>query len=56
MDVHRWPNDKRIAVIVSVLLESWSEGKHPAYFPRTTPLKPGAADLSPSRRSSTCEA
>jgi peptidoglycan/xylan/chitin deacetylase (PgdA/CDA1 family) len=49
MDIHRWPNDKRIAIIVSVLLESWSEGKHPAYFPRTTPLKPGAVDLSASR-------
>jgi peptidoglycan/xylan/chitin deacetylase (PgdA/CDA1 family) len=49
MDVHRWPNDKRIAIIVSVLFESWSEGKHPAYFPRTTPLKPGVPDVSASR-------
>jgi peptidoglycan/xylan/chitin deacetylase (PgdA/CDA1 family) len=49
MDIHRWPNDERIAIIVSVLFESWSDGKHPAYFPRTTPLKPGAIDLSASR-------
>jgi peptidoglycan/xylan/chitin deacetylase (PgdA/CDA1 family) len=49
MEAHRWPNDKRIAIIVSVLFESWSEGKHPTYFPRTTPLKPGATDLSASR-------
>jgi peptidoglycan/xylan/chitin deacetylase (PgdA/CDA1 family) len=49
VEAHRWPNEKRIAIVVSVLLESWSEGKHPAYFPRTTPLKPGATDLSASR-------
>jgi peptidoglycan/xylan/chitin deacetylase (PgdA/CDA1 family) len=48
-EAHRWPNDARVAVIVSVLFESWSEGKHPAYFPRTTPLKAGAPDLSASR-------
>ena len=49
MEAHRWPNGERVAVVVSVLFESWSEGKHPAYFPRTTPLKPGAANLSASR-------
>jgi peptidoglycan/xylan/chitin deacetylase (PgdA/CDA1 family) len=49
MEAHSWPEGHRIAVIVSVLFESWSEGKHPAYFPRTTPLKAGAADLSASR-------
>jgi peptidoglycan/xylan/chitin deacetylase (PgdA/CDA1 family) len=40
-----WPNGKRIAVLVSVLLETWAEGKSPTYFTRTTPLKPGAIDL-----------
>ncbi|OGA39925.1 MAG: hypothetical protein A3G24_11475 [Betaproteobacteria bacterium RIFCSPLOWO2_12_FULL_62_13] len=40
-----WPNGKRVAVLVSVLLETWSEGKSPTYFPRTTPLKAGAIDL-----------
>ena len=39
-----WPNGKRIAVLVGVLLESWSDGKSPTYFTRTTPLKPGAVD------------
>ncbi|HUK60591.1 MAG TPA: polysaccharide deacetylase family protein [Stellaceae bacterium] len=39
-----WPRGKRIAILVSVLLENWSEGRSPTYFPRTTPLKPGAID------------
>ncbi|HXQ53465.1 MAG TPA: polysaccharide deacetylase family protein [Stellaceae bacterium] len=39
-----WPGGKRVAVLVSVLLENWTEGKSPTYFPRTTPLKPGAID------------
>ena len=39
-----WPGGKRVAVLVSVLFESWSEGKSPSYFPRTTPLKPGTTD------------
>jgi len=41
-----WPGEHRIAVIISFLLETWSEGKAPSYFPRTTPLKPGVADLA----------
>jgi hypothetical protein len=41
-----WPGGRRVAVIVSLLLESWSEGKAPSYFPRTTPLKEGVADLA----------
>ena len=44
MPTARWPHGKRIAVLVSVLLENWSEGRSPTYFPRTTPLKPGAVD------------
>ena len=40
-----WPNGKRVAVLVSVLLETWAEGKNPSYFPRTTALKPGTPDL-----------
>jgi peptidoglycan/xylan/chitin deacetylase (PgdA/CDA1 family) len=39
-----WPGGKRIAVLLSVLLENWTEGRSPTYFPRTTPLKPGAID------------
>lgn len=40
-----WPSGKRVAVVVSLLLETWAEGKAPTYFPRTTPLKPGTPDL-----------
>jgi Polysaccharide deacetylase len=39
-----WPNGKRVAVLVGLLLESWSDGKSPTYFTRTTPLKAGAVD------------
>jgi len=41
-----WPNGRRVAVVVSVLLETWSEGKAPSYFPRTTPLPPGSKDAA----------
>src|SRR5262249_30612105 len=41
-----WPNGHRVAVVVSVLLETWSEGKSPSYFPRTTPLPPGSKDIA----------
>src|SRR6185503_7676928 len=39
-----WPSGKSIAVLVSILFETWSDGKGPSYFPRTTPLKPGTTD------------
>jgi peptidoglycan/xylan/chitin deacetylase (PgdA/CDA1 family) len=39
-----WPHGKRMAVLISVLLESWSDGKSPTYFTRTTPLRGGAVD------------
>jgi peptidoglycan/xylan/chitin deacetylase (PgdA/CDA1 family) len=39
-----WPSGKPIAVLVSILFETWSDGKAPSYFPRTTPLKPGIVD------------
>jgi allantoinase len=41
-----WPKGHRVAVVVSVLLETWTEGKSPSYFPRTTPLAPGAKDVA----------
>ena len=41
-----WPKGHRVAVVVSVLLETWTEGKSPSYFPRTTPLVPGAKDVA----------
>lgn len=40
-----WPHGARVAVVVSVLLETWAEGTSPTYFPRTTPLKGGIPDL-----------
>lgn len=39
-----WPDGHRIAVMVTVLLENWSDRKAPSYSPMTTPLKPGAYD------------
>ena len=33
-------------MVVSVLLETWTEGKSPSYFPRTTPLAPGSKDVA----------
>jgi len=39
-----FPDGRKIAVLVSVLLESWAAGKWPTYFTRTTPLKAGAID------------
>src|ERR1700733_9247543 len=39
-----WPHGKRVAVLISLLLESWAEGKSPSYFTRTAPLRGGAVD------------
>jgi peptidoglycan/xylan/chitin deacetylase (PgdA/CDA1 family) len=39
-----WPNGKRIAVAVSVMFETWSEGKSPNYSVQTTHLKSGTVD------------
>lgn len=41
-----WPHGKRVAVVVSVLLETWTDGKSPSYFPRTTPLAHGQKDVA----------
>src|ERR1044071_4742522 len=41
-----WPHGHRVAVVCSVLLETWSDGKSPSYFPRTTPLPPGSKDVA----------
>lgn len=40
-----WPGGSRIAVLVTVMLESWSEGKAPPYSPMTSPLREGTPDL-----------
>jgi peptidoglycan/xylan/chitin deacetylase (PgdA/CDA1 family) len=43
--ISRWPNNERMAVLVTVMFEIWSEGKAPPYSPMTTSLKPGTPDL-----------
>jgi peptidoglycan/xylan/chitin deacetylase (PgdA/CDA1 family) len=40
-----WPNGSRIAVAVTVMLESWPDGKAPSYTVSTSALKPGTVDL-----------
>lgn len=44
--VPTWPNGKRIAVAVTTMFETWSEGKGPSYSTQTTALKPGTPDYS----------
>jgi len=44
IDRRFWPNNAKIAVLVTVMFESWSEGKAPPYSPMTTALKPGTQD------------
>jgi peptidoglycan/xylan/chitin deacetylase (PgdA/CDA1 family) len=39
-----WPNGKKIAVSVTVMFETWSEGKAPSYSVQTTHLKSGTVD------------
>lgn len=39
-----WPDGARIGVMVTVLLEVWSDRAAPSYSPMTTPLKPGTYD------------
>src|SRR5947207_8931952 len=41
-----WPNGKRAAVAVTVMYETWAEGKAPTYSVQTTHLKAGAVDLA----------
>jgi len=39
-----WPNGKKVAVSVTVMFETWSEGKAPSYSVQTTHLKSGTVD------------
>ena len=39
-----WPHKARIAVVVTCLLENWSEGKGPPFTVQTTGLRPGTPD------------
>src|ERR1700722_4112280 len=41
---YAWPNGKRIAVTVTVALETWSDGKGPPYGVQASPLKAGVID------------
>ena len=41
---YRWPNGKRIAVTVTVTLETWTEGKGPPYGVQASPIRPGTRD------------
>ena len=41
-----WPDGKRVAVLVSCMVETWSPGHWPTYFTRTTPLRSGTLDLA----------
>jgi peptidoglycan/xylan/chitin deacetylase (PgdA/CDA1 family) len=40
----RWPNGKKVAVTVTVMYETWSDGAAPNYSVQTTHLKPGTVD------------
>jgi len=40
----QWPHQARVAVVVTCLLENWSEGKGPPFTVQTTALKPGTPD------------
>lgn len=39
-----WPDNRRIAVALTVMYEAWSEGNAPTYSVQTTHLKPGTVD------------
>src|SRR5918992_2297216 len=43
--ISHWPANHRMAVMMTVMFEVWSEGKAPPYSPMTTALKPGTPDL-----------
>lgn len=40
----QWPGGARICVVVTCLLETWSEGRWPPFSVQTTSLKPGTPD------------
>lgn len=41
-----WPDGIRTVVVLTFLVESWSEGKAPPYSPMTSPPRAGARDLA----------
>jgi allantoinase len=42
---YAWPGQARIAVMVTVMFESWPEGKGPPYGPMASSLREGTLDL-----------
>ena len=44
MEIRSWDRDARIAVLVTVMFETWHEGKAPSDSPMTTPLREGTVD------------
>src|ERR1041384_4291811 len=45
-ELENWPNGKRVAFILSVLLETWSEGKAPPFTVQATAVKSGVTNYS----------
>ncbi|MFM0117155.1 polysaccharide deacetylase family protein [Paraburkholderia nemoris] len=43
--VKAWPADKGLAVMVTVMFETWPDGKSPPYSPMASPLREGVVDL-----------
>lgn len=43
--IHSWPNEARMAVMVTVMFETWPAGKAPPYSPMASPLREGVTDL-----------
>ncbi|MDP3173370.1 MAG: polysaccharide deacetylase family protein [Phenylobacterium sp.] len=43
--IEAWPNGGKIAVIVTVMYETWPAGKSPPYSPMASPLRDGVVDL-----------
>jgi len=42
---YEWPNGARIAVMVTVMFETWPDGKGPPYGPMASALREGTPDL-----------
>jgi len=38
MEIRSWDRDARIAILVTVMFETWHEGKAPSYSPMATPI------------------
>ena len=43
-EIQRWAHDSKLAVLITVMFETWAPGKAPSYSPMTSPLKEGTVD------------